>query len=133
MSAWGPNSYDNELATAYANSILVNEVYPHILQSMEVADDESVNHRKAYKYDRLIASLDLLIFFSTKGIGIPAGYIKIALLNLHYIRRDIEWFKYWRGIDDGGTLTTRGNNYVREIQRIVEQLKSIKQYALGDS
>lgn len=116
MTAWGPEPFQNELATDYLKTIANKEIYPILLENPPFLVSM---HRCTYSYDRFRAAAQLMISWDRKNwLASPPGYYELALENIKRIMEDCRWMKMWDDKDK-----KKSANYIASCQKQMDELQ----------
>lgn len=124
MAAWGPKSFQNELAKDYMLSLVNDYIHPIILEPIH-RDTNFVKHKLAYHYDRFRAAIELMISFEENGYySFAKGYYNLAIEKLLIIANDHEWLGSWDNESHSKT-----SNYLKDIDRQLIALRALEEKA----
>lgn len=139
MAAWGPGSFDNDLASEYILTLVNTQIHPLILEevptlSSHTHGNDVIKHKCAYYYDRFRAAIELMILFEENDVySFAKGYYDLAIKKAQRIIADGDWMYSWGGaVLMGGVFTTlnkKGKNYVADIERQIKLLEELRDKA----
>lgn len=147
MAAWGFKPHQNDLAKDWLTTLLNTNVYPIILEKVDLTDRENskidlaldkdssddltyfpantLKHKYAYYIDRFRMAVELMIMLDKSGsYSFAKGYYQIVLEKL-YICSSKKWTNCWEN-DQGKNVVSYKEDVWRQIEEVKLLLKKVK-------